>query len=74
LTKDFHFLFRSKTKFWYKNAYILHEKFLSEGSNFPCGRPRGADPSSVRMRPPEPHPFLLMWASQIDGPQNSARH
>jgi len=29
---------------------------MSEGSNFLCGRPHGADPSPVCMRPPEPDP------------------
>jgi len=34
---------------------------VSVGSifNFPCGRPHGADPPSVRMHPPEPDPHRV---------------
>src|SRR6218665_92144 len=54
-TKNFHFLFRPKTKFWSQKTPIsLHEKKMtSTDYNFLCGRPHSADPLlPIRRRPP----------------------
>ena len=58
-----HYLFRPKTKFWFKKPTSLHEKKTGWALifNFLCGHPHGADmpshpPPLVCMRPPEPGP------------------
>jgi len=58
LTKNFHFLFCPKTKFWSKkNANFFaweEDRMTSVGYNFLCGHPHGAD-TPIHRLPHEPN-------------------